>query len=321
MPTPLTLEQLSKLIESKAGECLTDEQTFRRLQTIHLRCKNGHVWQTTPTNLFSGKWCSVCERETRAAMRLAEIHQIAIAHEGKCLSDQYFRGNLRLTFQCKKGHVWKATSANIKKGTWCRKCYVVSQRLTIQDMVELAKKRNWKCLSTNYDGANSNLLWECSLGHRWEARPSNITGSNSGCPHCAGQVLTIEDMHDLARRNKGKCISSRYVNSKSKLKWECQYGHSFEMKPNQVQQGQWCVVCAHKIPITIQDMRNLARDRKGTCLSSKYSGDGKKLNWRCKQGHLFWMTPNDVKRNHWCRLCYNERVRLRHLRNRVLMKK
>ncbi len=254
-------------------------------------------------------------------MRLAEIHQIALAHEGKCLSDHYFRSNLKLKFKCKKGHVWKASSANIKKGTWCRKCYILNQRLTIKDMVELAKKRHWKCLSTNYHDANSNLLWECSFGHRWEAKPANITGNNSGCPHCAGQVLTIEDMHDFARRNKGKCISSRYVNSKSKLKWECQYGHRFEMIPNGVQQGRWCTVCAHKIPITIKDMRNLARDRKGTCLSSKYGGDAKKLRWRCKQGHLFWMTPNGVKQNHWCRLCYNERVRLRHRRNRVLIKK
>ncbi len=32
---------------------------------------------------------------------------------------------------------------------------------------------------------------------------------------------TINDMHELAKSKKGKCLSKIYLNAHSKLKWQC----------------------------------------------------------------------------------------------------
>jgi len=56
--------------------------------------------------------------------------------------------------------------------------------------------------------------------------------------------LTIEEMHELAKNRGGKCLSEVYIDSHTKLQWECKEGHAFWMEPNNVKQGQWCPICA-----------------------------------------------------------------------------
>jgi Mor family transcriptional regulator len=51
-----------------------------------------------------------------------------------------------------------------------------------------------------------------------------------------------EVMELYASKNEGKAIS-QYVDSSTKMTWECKKQHTFEMIPNSVQQGQWCPSC------------------------------------------------------------------------------
>jgi hypothetical protein len=46
-----------------------------------------------------------------------------------------------------------------------------------------------------------------------------------------------------ANKKGGKCLSTVYVNSQTKLKWQCAKGHIWEAKPNTIQQGHWCKIC------------------------------------------------------------------------------
>ena len=56
-------------------------------------------------------------------------------------------------------------------------------RKTIEDMQELARKKDGKCLSTEYVNSKAKLEFECSNKHRWWALPYNI--KNHWCPKCA----------------------------------------------------------------------------------------------------------------------------------------
>jgi ribosomal protein S27AE len=51
-------------------------------------------------------------------------------------------------------------------------------------------------------------------------------------------------------------------------------------------------------------MVRIAKERGGLCLSKEYKNLKSKLEWRCKNNHDFWMTPNKViHRNAWCPRC------------------
>lgn len=95
------------------------------------------------------------------------------------------------------------------------------RRLTIEDMVEIARGRGGKCLSKEYATGKNKLKWECAKGHIWEANSLSVKGG-SWCPFCAGNIrLSIKDLHETARVKGGKCLSKEYVNNRTKIKWEC----------------------------------------------------------------------------------------------------
>ena len=56
--------------------------------------------------------------------------------------------------------------------------------------------------------------------------------------------LRIEEMHNFVSERGGKCLSPEYINNKTKLKWECAEGHTWEAIPYSVKRGSWCRLCS-----------------------------------------------------------------------------
>ena len=105
---------------------------------------------------------------------------------------------------------------------------------------------------------------------------------------------TINDMHELAKSKKGKCLSKIYLNAHSKLKWQCEFGHVWETVPNGIIYGNhWCPACANirlgkrsALKDGFQKMNSLATSKGGKCLSKNYSGMHDRLKWQCEFGHI-----------------------------------
>ena len=57
---------------------------------------------------------------------------------------------------------------------------------------------------------------------------------------------TIEDMHTLASKRNGKCLSNEYKGALNKLKWQCSEGHIWEATPGSVKFASWCGICSRK---------------------------------------------------------------------------
>jgi len=53
-------------------------------------------------------------------------------------------------------------------------------------------------------------------------------------------------MIELAKKRNGECLSTEYINAHTKLLWKCADGHEWEAKPNNIQQGKWCPICARR---------------------------------------------------------------------------
>lgn len=172
--------------------------------------------------------------------KLKEVQSIAKKKGGKCLSESYFNALTKLKWQCKEGHIWETTPSAITQGYWCPKCGG-AEKLTIEEMQEIAKERGGQCLSKKYVNANTKLLWQCKEGHIWEAKPSDIKNNISWCHECL--KLTIQMMHDIAKKHGGKCLSKVYVNAHTKLQWQCKLGHTWEARPSDIKNGGWCATC------------------------------------------------------------------------------
>ena len=236
---------------------------------------------------------------------LRELQKIAVHRGGQLISKSFTRWNNKLTWECSEKHRWRSTPSSVKhQKTWCPVCRGVA-RYTISDMRLLAEQHSGKCLSKKYQGMFHHLIWQCRIGHKWKAQPTNIK-SGHWCPECVGQKRgTIQEMRQIAAERGGKCLSKRYVNSKTKLTWQCAKNHIWEaISANVKNKGSWCPECAGKKPSTIEAMRKLATTRGGKCLSNEYVDMISKLKWRCKEGHIWKTSPNNIKnKRSWCPVC------------------
>lgn len=124
------------------------------------------------------------------------------------------------------------------------------------------------------------------------------------------QRRTIEDAQRLAAAKGGKCLSTHMEKVTDRLKWECERGHQWETRYISVTskpcrpQGSWCPECAHCKPHTIEDARQLAIQRGGTCLSEQYVNTGSPLRWQCAKGHIWEVSFTSVNGGTWCSSCW-----------------
>ena len=174
----------------------------------------------------------------------------------------------------------------------------------IDQMHEIAEERGGECLSFNCKSNSEKLRFECIKGHVWEAVPYNIK-SGTWCPVCAGiYKKTIKEMHQRVNARGGKCLSTEYINSKTKILLECEKGHQWEATPNAIKKKTWCPHCARKVKRTIEEMHQIAKDRGGRCLSDTYNDGHTKLLWECSEGHQWEAASVRVRlQGSWCSTC------------------
>lgn len=61
---------------------------------------------------------------------------------------------------------------------------------------------------------------------------------------------------------------------------------------------------------TIQELKDIARERGGECLSAEYRGVERPLSWKCGKGHEWETRPSRILEGCWCRVCSVEAQKL-----------
>lgn len=194
----------------------------------------------------------------------------------------------------------------------------------LEEMQEIAKIKGGKCLSENYINVSTELKWQCEKGHIWKTTP-HIIKIGSWCPVCASerakhdwknqsgmasefQKNELNNLKNLAKIKGGECLSDKYTNNTTKLKWKCKKDHIWEAKSGNIKSGKWCPKCSYEYRASltrgnIEAMQKIAESREGRCLSEKFVNVNTKLRWQCKKGHIWEAVPSSIKRGSWCARC------------------
>src|SRR5581483_11018018 len=289
------LERLSARARQQGGACLSPD--YRGVHTkLRFRCASNHIWEATPLGINAGRWCPKCFRERRK-IGLDKVQAIARAAGGRCLSTAYVHGDVKLGFECSKGHEFWLQPRRLSEGRWCPQCslndYKVAERARLlRKLATLADERGGVCLSQAYLGDLKEHAFRCAAGHVWNTKAKNIH-LGFWCPKCAREErkLGLRRMQALAKRHGGECLSSRYIGKDSKLLFRCAQGHAFLTSSACIQRGHWCRRCAmaaRALPLSL--MKKIARLRGGRCLSTKYVNNRTHLTWLCADGHAWRAT-------------------------------
>ena len=320
IPNKDSLQTFINIATERGGKCLSTHYTNAHTP-LKFECAKGHRWKGIPAGVKKGVWCAKCAHikrgiETRDSI---EIYQkIAQERGGKCLSTEYKDNKTKLKFECAKGHIWKGIPYNIKQGVWCIECSYqnrgASQRDTLETFYKIAQERGGKCLSTEYFNTNEKLKFECAKGHHWKANGNSIKSRGSWCPKCDIKTRTdkfrdnIDIYHTIAAFHNGKCLSEKYKNRSTKLKFECEKGHQWKTSAGIVKGGSWCPQCDIKTRGSerkdkIETYQKIAEEHGGKCLSTEYINSREKLKFECAKGHKWETTAINVKQGSWCLRC------------------
>lgn len=116
----LTIKDMHALARSRGGKFLS--ATYEGLRFKHRwKCAQGHEWDARAGNVKNGSWCPECAG--LAPLSIEEMHSLAAAKGGICLSDRYLGTATKLRWRCKQGHEWETTPDKIKyREQWCPIC-------------------------------------------------------------------------------------------------------------------------------------------------------------------------------------------------------
>ncbi|HEY1690935.1 MAG TPA: hypothetical protein VGG39_02165 [Polyangiaceae bacterium] len=301
-----TFVAVQRIAKDHGGRCLT--RAYVNLSTeMRWRCAEGHEWMAGACDVTPRRWCPTCKRERHGAIFLGRLRGMAAARGGRCLSTRYGGSAVRLRWECVEGHRWWAKPNGITKGDWCERCHGLPLG-DIERMRGIARRRGGQCLSTEYRGVREHLLWRCREGHEWRARP-NVIINGRWCPGCKRgggkpEPLGLEEMQRMALARGGRCLSTRYANSLTPMRWECARGHRWSTRPSDIRSlGAWCPRCATRFRGTLGGMQAWARSLGGRCLTTEHDDRRIPVRWQCAKGHRFEQLVSVVRTGVWCPKC------------------
>lgn len=188
-------------------------------------------------------------------------------------------------------------------------------RHSIEEMRHITELRNGACLSATFLTLRHELEWQCHRAHTWWAIAGNVL-RGSWCPYCARRLRgSIDEMKQIALSRGGQCLSVLYENRRTLLEWRCSAGHTWSAPAAAILAGKWCLHCSLVEKYTIEDLRQLARERGGKCNSSYYANLQQRIAWECAKGHTWRASTASILRETWCPVCAkNQRLEIAEMR-------
>jgi hypothetical protein len=308
------LSRLQHAAEAEGISCLAS--SWDNWQASYpFACRRGHQFVRSASFVVQHR---ISCPECRDAERLAQLNRVAESKGGRCLETAWRGGGVRHQFQCARGHVWQATPRKVNgEGSWCRRCAQQEhgKKMLCQDglarLQEAARLRGGQLLDTVYGGMYLRYRFSCSEGHHWQAEGGEIA-RGSWCKACANENKRTQyrlpdglaRLHAAAQARQGVCLSPEYTMARDHYRFRCHKGHEWQTTGNRIFRGAWCPSCAHdSLRLGIDQMRELAEQRGGRCVSEHYKNSVTKLRWECHRGHQWDAIPGAVTRGHWCAAC------------------
>ncbi len=174
-------------------------------------------------------------------------------------------------------------------------------------MQDYAAGYEGKCLSDKYEGCTSKLLWVCKEGHQWKDTYLNLKANSKWCYQCKRSEewqSKLDELKAFATEKGGKCLTEKYINAKTKLKFECSKGHQWLALPiNMYKHRVWCSQCRERKILSREYLNNLASEYGGEYLTKGKVYSVTRLDWKCKEGHLWKASIHTIRKGGWCPVC------------------
>lgn len=315
-----TIRDMQALASEKGGKCLSKKYKGSH-QKLTWQCAEGHVWDALPGNIRHHSWCPKCIKFGRMSEQICrttfeqifskkfpKVKPIWLTNvRGNRMELDGFCQELNLAFEYQGEQHYKiGPFTRNEKALQTRKADDLQKlQLCKANGVSLALIKYTQDLS-ELPKFLKNFLSTNQIDLRIADFEKDID-FNKVYSHKS----RIQELDDIAVKKGGKCLSKKYIRGTEKLTWQCVEGHIWRATATNVKnKNRWCPKCAKNTLLTIDDMRMIAKERGGQCLSGEYVNNETKLKWQCANGHEWEAIPSAIKRGSWCGVCIGKNPRI-----------
>ena len=238
----------------------------------------------------------------------------------------------KIWWKCQKGHEWQARVQDRSKGIGCPYC---SGRYAIKGETDLQTVNPTLAGEWHYEknkgltpievmpNTAKKIWWKCQKGHEWQATV-NSRNRGSGCPYCSGRYA-IKGETDLQtvnpslatewnyKKNNGLTPMDVLPSSNKKAWWICKRGHEWQAIIGNRIKGHGCPYCSNQN--VIHGYNDLSTINPSLAQEWNYNlnkklkpeqfttGSGKKVWWKCVNGHEWQATISSRSNGCGCPYC------------------
>jgi hypothetical protein len=115
------IEKAKSWAKEKGGRCLSTGYLGLHGK-LRWQCELEHeVWEASPAKIYAGRWCPTCGGRKKKTLEQAQ--NLAKSFGGKCLAKKLVNANTKISWECKRGHSWKASFDSVNQGSRCPHCF------------------------------------------------------------------------------------------------------------------------------------------------------------------------------------------------------
>jgi len=204
-------------------------------------------------------------------------------------------------WRCKKGHKW--TTSVISRTSQKSGCPYCTGKKTLKNYNDLRTvfpeigRMAYKWDPSEIAPSSKKVLtWKCKKGHKWLAKPVNLTTSaklNSkfvACPVCKSIFYSHPK---LAKFMVDKSLAKRISKGSEKsVEWKCLVGHIYTKRPSDMKVGSGCPYChGTKVLAGFNDLKTLypeiAKEILDLDPATVTKSSEKRARWKCSVGHTW----------------------------------
>lgn len=303
------IDELSEIAKKRGGELISTEYKNNHTK-ISFRCFHNHIFNIIPRSVKQGRWCPKCKihNRTEEICRIYFEHIFGssfpkkrpdwlIGNNGYRIELDGYSPDRMVAFEYNGAQHYKKTS-------WYGFDDLELARIKQNEIVKIStcKERGITIVIIDYKTRVDKFLYEIKK-QLINANYPDIDKLNWTEPSLVSIYTSdvyLNRLRDDLLLNGFILLDTEYRGETAKYIARCNVcGYERKAEPFSLRKNL-CKRCSKKERKTIDDARKLAESRDGVCLSENISKNSDILIWKCKDGHIWKASYNNVQKGTWC---------------------
>lgn len=295
--------KMKKLAILRGGQCLSSEYLTSNTN-YDWQCVDNHQWKATWKNIQKGTWCPVCFSSIGEKMCRYVLESLTgkkFIKNKKILGwrfelDGYNEElNLGFEFQGRQHFEFVRRFHRTELGFEKQKYRDIFKKKRIKDI-------GIKLIEIHYSQVESYKKIEKYIKKKLILLKIEIVNVQIDWDRLFIESSKIQEGKRIAVLKGGDFISTVYIGSHKKYKWQCREKHIWKANYSSVKAGSWCPECAG-MEVCLSDLQEYALTKEGMCLANIYIDNRTKVKWQCKEKHIWEADWSNIKSGKWCPIC------------------